>query len=148
MALAVFPEGCICSVGFAACTSILLLSQVPIMSKMELKLYVYIQFSSVLRYRKVQMKGKIKHAEKEVLEEKMWEVACKRGSRVFDGFLLPASVLQTCSHQMAQQHGPEHSKSSLVSSFSRNSKILLPILNLQYCFKHNIRKRKNRKFCM
>lgn len=92
MALAVFPEGCICSVGFAACTSILLLSQVPIMSKMELKLYVYIQFSSVLRYRKVQMKGKIKHAEKEVLEEKCEKLPVKEVL----GFLVGFFCLHLC----------------------------------------------------
>lgn len=57
---------------------------------------------------------------------------------------LPASALQTCSHQMAQQHGLEYSKCNPASYFSRNSQILLLILNLQHCFKHNMRMEKNK----
>lgn len=44
---------------------------------------------------------------------------------------LPASALQTCTHQMAQQHGPEQSKCSSALYFCRSVQILLFILNLQ-----------------
>lgn len=144
----VFPEGCRCYVGFVACTSILLLSQAPIMSKIESK-FICIQIiliSALLHEDTDEWENKT--CRKGSLRGKMWEDACKRGSSVFGGILLPVSVLQTCSHQMAQQHGPEHPKSSSVWYFSRNSQILLLILNLQYCFKHNIRKGEKGNFCM
>lgn len=148
MALTVFPEGCRRSLGFVACTRILPLSQEPIMWKMELK-FICIQIiliSALLHEGTDERENKT--CRKGSCRGKMWDGDCKRGSRVFGGIILPPSVLWTCSHQMAQQHGPEHSKSSSVSYFGRKSQILLLILNLQYCFKHHIRKREKGKFCM